>query len=154
MSFRIRKAKFSDARFWLDLRNQPDVLRVSFSRSKVTWKVHKIWFRKTIQSGTKDFYVLLWERRRVGQIRIDHVRPGASIISIAIVNKMRGKGLGAKAVIAASKKFFQKHPKKTLIANIKPENFRSAQCFESAGYLYKGRAVVQKQPCKRYIANK
>ena len=154
MSFKVRKAKFSDAKFWLNLRNRADVRRVSFSTVKIAWPRHKIWFREKLANKTSEFYVVSWNKKRIGQVRIDHDKPKSSIISIALLSSCRGKGFGPRAVKAASKDFIMKYPKKTLIANIKPENLQSARCFETAGFQYKGRAIVQKQPCKRYVIHK
>lgn len=95
-----RKAKVGDAENLFFLKNDPVVRNNSISKKEIEWDEHMAWFAKALQSkDTKIWIILSGDYEFAGDFRIQN-----SEISIRLVEKYRGKGIGAEAVKRFSKK--------------------------------------------------
>lgn len=98
----IRKAEFSDSLFVLDLRNSQSSLRWSESGEEVSSERHKIWYAQILSSAATNLFIgeqisgSGLDRVPVGFVRFDEDKPGSWLVSIAVVESHRGKGVGRK----------------------------------------------------------
>lgn len=139
----LRKAGSKDCRFIWELANDPVVRSVSFSTDEIPWEKHQQWFIAKIQDPKCRFYVA--ENafgEKLGQIRFE-LKAEGWVISLSIISKFRGKGLGSDLIKAGSQTMFDTdHKIKKIHAYIKNENISSIRVFEKSGYIKVGSASI------------
>ncbi len=134
----LRSAVWEDAEFLLSLRNDPLVCSQSIQARSVGRQEHLEWFKETLQRNDVKLFIILDNGVPVGQVRYDLKHDGA-LVSMAINDGHRGKGLGAQALKQTSQKIFFLPEVKVLKALIKEDNKASLRCFESTGFCPVGR---------------
>jgi RimJ/RimL family protein N-acetyltransferase len=115
MKIDLRKATKQDARFIFNVRNQYSVRKQSWNTITLVWEKHKKWFNENFT----NYWII---GKNLGFIRLNNGH-----ISIALLDKHQGKGIGTKVL---KKKIFEK----SITAEIKLDNLQSLFCFLKAGY--------------------
>lgn len=131
----IRTAKESDCAFVFELSNQDYVRKYSLNARPIEWGSHVQWFKKTINSKTHLFLVVIDDfGQLVGQIRYE-INSKSATISISLAQSILGKGL-SKALIYQSIDYLQqKFPRVSQVfAWISDENKVSIKTFEKIGF--------------------
>jgi RimJ/RimL family protein N-acetyltransferase len=108
----------------------PDVRARSVSTRVVTFADHARWFSRRIAEGT--MWIIEENRVGVGVLRLDRV-DGDTKISIALTQRVRGRGIGKRAIAAACELWGQ-----PIIAEILPDNAASRACFAACGFRHVG----------------
>jgi RimJ/RimL family protein N-acetyltransferase len=125
----LRKAGPDDARLLFDWANDPEVRQNSVNQQKITWEEHVSWLERKFAGGQSRFFMLEYESRPAGQIRLD--REGDQwVINYTIAAEFRGKGLGKRMVELVLLQF----PDATFRAVVKKDNVPSLRIFEALGF--------------------
>ncbi len=140
---RLRPASIDDAAFVFSLRTDADVQQQSFGAAP-TWEQHLEWFRATIDDPRRRLMIVERASDPIGQIRLDDVGDH-EVVSLAIAEPARGRGLGRRALGAATALAVG-----DLVAHIRPDNARSLAAFSSAGFVVESEnadEVVMRRSC-------
>jgi len=136
-SFSMRQATRRDARFLFDLRNEPEVRRLSLHWKPFSYEAHLSWLNRKLAEKRSALFIVESAGRSIGQVRYDirQELPAEAEVSIALAAAFRGKGYGHRVLHAATEKFFSLFPGVgTVYAYINLGNERSARSFAKAGY--------------------
>ena len=134
----LRKATFNDALDIFNLANETIVRENSFSSNKIEWDEHIEWFKNKLESNTCEIFIIECLGEFAGQVRFDiNSEQNEAVISISIVEKMRGLGLSS-FVITNSLRELPKFRRdvKLIKAYIKDENIASVKSFMRAGFRF------------------
>ena len=142
---RLRRACPDDSDILLAWRNEPAVRAVSFRSGPVPREEHERWFRRCLADGGCYFYVAVETadgERPAGQIRFD-VRDGRAMVSVALGEGFRGRGLGTALIREGTSRFVRESGVARVRAEIREGNKASARAFAKAGYRPAGDVVVK-----------
>ena len=126
----LRKAKETDARFVLSLKNSMRKYNI-VSQKVISLKTHLKWFSENFQ----EFQIIRYGNKDIGFLRAIKSRYGNEI-GIYLLKEYRNKGIGTKMI-----------EKTTGCAIMRVENTPSFKAFLKAGYRLVG-FYVEKQRCK------
>lgn len=132
----LRKANIDDCRFIFDLSNDPVVRANSFSTIEIKWEDHINWFKKQLNSDNKIFLIICEDdETSIGQVRFDVTGRNNAKISLSLLEKVRGRGLGSKVIRMSTKKTFSETKVERVEAWVKKDNAASLKTFEKSGYM-------------------
>lgn len=133
---KLKKADFSDIEFLWYLRNQPEVFKFFKNPRETQWQEHINWIMPVIFGKTnKELFVALFDKKPVGQIRLDWQENKNAEVSISLLKEFQGRGLGAK-LLGQGIKSAKKKKAKALFAEIHPQNAASVRLFEKSGFKF------------------
>src|SRR5262249_26078140 len=124
----LRAAQRDDSERVWEWNFAPDVRARSVSRRIVTFAEHTKWFAKRLASVDAPMWIVEEHGIGVGVIRLDPIaskwitpaRLQQSKISIALCEKVRGRGIGTQAIAQACAKWGR-----PIVAEIQPDNTAS-----------------------------
>lgn len=133
----IKEATLDDMIDVFNLSNDPLVRQNSFNPEKIKLEDHKDWYSNKINSENTFFYIIRDQltTELISYIRFEKEENDEYIVSIAISEKFRGKGLGSWFLKATSSEVINKKRINKINAFIKPENITSIKTFKKAGYV-------------------
>lgn len=101
---KIRKAKLEDAEWILEIRNNEKIRKLSKNQEIIDLYTHKKWFENKLENK-KDIY-LVWEENNIifWFIRLDFIKDGEYLISIALEPSYQWKWLWTNLVKQAISK--------------------------------------------------
>jgi UDP-2,4-diacetamido-2,4,6-trideoxy-beta-L-altropyranose hydrolase len=125
----VRLANTGDSYLVYDLRNQPEVVRFSFSQEKFSFDDHDKWFSQKLLSDESFFLIVVREGKGIGVIRFDYSSEYQFEISIFLQSEIVGKGIGGEALEKAIL-LLKKNKKVThILANVHTDNIASLKFF-------------------------
>lgn len=125
----LREAQPYDKQFFLDLRNDPDAVRFSYSRRPVTQDEHDFWW-----DTTGDYlYVAEALLGAVGTLRITPVDESTCMVHIAVGREFRGAGY-AREMLQEATQEAKRHGFTHMTAHVDSPNTASLRAFLRAGY--------------------
>ncbi len=129
MDVKLRKARDSesDCLLFFEARNDPESRRASRNSDPISFDNHQNWYKKAVINPGKSLYVIESDGRPAGYCRVEGPE---NEVSVALLPKFRGRGIGSKAIASLSDLF----PGKKLKAVVKSDNLRSRRAFDNAGY--------------------
>lgn len=138
----IRNANSSDSRFVLDLRNSQSSLDWSESGQKVSLERHRIWYAQILSSRESNLFIGEQVSEsglgptRVGFLRFDQYQPGSWLVSIAVVESHRGKGIGRQFLeLGMSTMAGTIGGPADVVARVHKDNSPSLRLFKSLGFM-------------------
>ena len=115
-----RRARIEDAENLFMLKNDEDVRRFAINKQVIDWDLHIYWLLKNM----KNIWIILADSNEfAGDLRIDNKE-----LSIRLLKKYRGKGLGSKAI--------KKFAKRGYTAKIVDGNIASMRIFVKSGFNF------------------
>ena len=125
----IRNASLLDLENVYNLSNNQEVRANSKDTKRIEWDEHVKWFSNRINLEKEPFYIIEDEKHNfIGQVRLD--KKEEPIISISLVEKIRGQGIGSKIIKLCS----EKSRYDEIFAYVKKSNISSIKSFSKAGY--------------------
>ena len=132
---KIRNINQKDSKDLFEWRNNFGSRKMSFENKKITLEEHEKWFKKSIISSNKTFYIGEHNGTKIGVCRFEYNNEkNISEISINLNPNERGKGYGKKLLTNAIKTYL-KNKNCILSAKIKEDNTISLRLFSSSGFL-------------------
>jgi N-acetylneuraminate synthase len=129
----LRRATAEDCEAIWRWNNAPDVRRVSFDSEAIPLERHRAWYARVLGEATSFVWVVRVDGQDAGVMRI-HRNAGQDLCSIALADRVRGRGVGRVAIALACRAFAELTGRGTVGAHIKPDNPQSARAFEHAGF--------------------
>ncbi len=132
---KIRNINQQDSKDLFEWRNNFGSRKMSFEKKKITLEEHEKWFKESIISPNKIFYIGEYNGTKIGVCRFEfYNKKNISEISININPNVRGKGYGKKLLTNAINTYL-KNKNCILTAKIKEDNSISLKLFSSSGFL-------------------
>ena len=119
-------------------RNDPEIVALGRSRSKVTWEEHSAWFQRVIEDAASLLLIVLTNHSPVGQIRFDPSPGNAAEVSIYLLGHARGRGLGSAVLREGCAMAVERLQLKRIFAHVRCENQAARRLFEGAGFSLRG----------------
>ena len=94
VTVRLRRATLADAKFILEVRNDPVTVHQAAHRTAILEGQHAIWMRRMLHDHSRRLYVACCGPTAVGTGRLDLLGGGRARASFALAPKWRGRGLG------------------------------------------------------------
>ncbi len=135
IEFHIRLAQEEDIRKVFDLANDPTVRNNSFTKSKIEFNDHQIWFQKKIKDPTCFFFIIEETNSEnfIGYVRYEN-KNDEWTTSIAIHEKYRGKGIGSEILKNTIKIILKKIENPLIVAWVNENNIGSMKNFYNANF--------------------
>ncbi|MFT3928206.1 MAG: pseudaminic acid synthase [Myxococcales bacterium] len=129
----LRRATLEDSALLLSWRNDELTRQMSVSKHEVKAEEHRRWLEASLANSSRALFVALEGALPVGTLRLDYQHQEAAEVSLTLAPEARGRGLAAPLLRLLEREAAQLGVL-TLVAQILPENQRSAQAFKRAGY--------------------
>ena len=139
----LRPATAADRDWFWSVNNAPDVRRQSVRPEPIPYADHCRWFAARLDDPRTQLFVVEVAAKPVGVLRcdLDDAAPDA-VLSLALADGQRGRGLGRAAVRLASDALLTRPDVARVLARIRPDNAASMRAFAAAGFDPAG-AVTQ-----------
>lgn len=141
--FFIKLATGVDIKDVFNLSNDPVVRKNSFNSKPILFENHVKWYNNKIKDINSAFYIIRnIDNEFISQVRLDREHENNWVISISIVDKFRGKGLGSIILKETIEKFMGNSHAENIYAFIKKNNTSSVNSFQIAGFLIIGEETL------------
>lgn len=126
---KLRDAEITDRQFFFDLRNDPDVVKFSWTKRGVTWEEHCRWYQETWD------HLLVAEEgaTRIGVVRLTPLDDAACEIHFALVAADRGRGWGSR-LLEEGRRVAKELGYQHVVARVDTPNTASIRAFLREGY--------------------
>jgi len=126
----IIRANLSHCKLLYDWRNDDSTRINNFDSKLIDFKSHSDWFNDKLNSDNAIIWILLKEKRPIGQLRIEKKPNESWEIDYSIDKLFRKNGFGKYLISFCLKG----QESKNLIAFVKSENIYSRKIFEDLGF--------------------
>ncbi len=130
----IRPATLLDAVTLWQLANDPNMRINAFHPDPILFDDHVEWLKGKLASHDTRIWILELDGRVVAQVRYDRVNADTAEIDFTVVQALRGKGLGSKAMTLTCQAACAELGVKHLIGITFDSNLPSARAFVKAGF--------------------
>lgn len=132
---RLVEATADDARTLFALRNDPFVVSKGSSNRLVEWPEHLAWFTSCLAAPDRHrIFLLVIDGTPGGALRFDRADEATATISIYLLERFTGRGLGISALREGSKRIFDIWPAGRIEAFVIAGNMHSERAFARAGF--------------------
>jgi RimJ/RimL family protein N-acetyltransferase len=138
----LRRAGVDDADLLWEIRSDPDVRRHSWNTGAVEHAEHIDWLRHKLGDADSRLYVVVAHGKDVGQVRIDRRTDTEAEISIDLLPRRRGRGIGREAIRLGRQAAADELGVEVLVAEIKEGNVASQAAFAAAGFAERARTEM------------
>lgn len=132
--FEVVEASYADSDDLLELANDAMVRKNSFSQERIAAQGHQKWLQGVLADPSRLLLKVTSKGAFVGQVRFDGLDKDECVISFSLSPLVRGLSMADKILLQAVSLVAKKYRIKTVIAEIKKENFASIRSFEKAGF--------------------
>lgn len=135
----LRKAKESDIGDIYRFLHRDFIKKYSEKGERAEWEHHRRWYKFLINSESYLLYIIEDENGRfLGQLKFE-LEGETSIISIYLVERARGRGLGKSILeMGINELLHESDEVDVILAYILEENDASIKIFTSCGFEYEG----------------
>ena len=140
---RLRRARFDDRDFLLDMVNDSEIRKFAGTAKNVSAKEHDAWFAARLRSPQSCIFIAYAAHNPlpVGYIRFEESK-GRAILSVALAPRFHGRGLGYNVIVEGCRKFAKETGRiLCIIAYVREDNPRALRVFEKAGFKRTGKMV-------------
>ncbi|MDH3705372.1 MAG: bifunctional UDP-2,4-diacetamido-2,4,6-trideoxy-beta-L-altropyranose hydrolase/GNAT family N-acetyltransferase [Acidimicrobiia bacterium] len=131
----LRPAQCDDAALLFEWANDPAVRAASFSSDPIVWDDHRRWLHDRLADPDHQLFIGEVEQEPIGQIRFDRVDCDHLRVGVSLAAAARGRHLAAPFIAAGTRAALEHSGALGVIAEIRPENDRSAAAFTTAAYV-------------------
>lgn len=138
---KLRKISMMDKLLIYNWFNKNDSIQFKIkTKNKILLKNHNIWLRSFITKKQGRIWIIKYENKDIGNIRLNKLQYKEYEIDIFIAKKYRGLEVASKSLLIIEKKIKKGS---VIYSNIKKNNNRSFQFFIKNNYkLYKSNKSV------------
>ncbi len=135
VAYRARRATREDSKRIWEIRNHPDVRKISGNPEAFPFDRHDSWFEEKYfaRKGDHCFVLQANDENVVGYCRIDQAK-GNYLVSIALDPSLQGKGLGSMLLRESISESFGPSVKNGVLAYVKRNNPDSYRFFVKNGF--------------------
>lgn len=142
----IRPAEMGDAHFVLSLRNAEDSVRLSISGKSISAEEHDAWFSRALELNSTKIFIgefadpALGESVSVASVRFDRSDSDTWVVSIAVLEPYRGRGIGSSTLrLAMVEMVSGLGSENNFVARVHHTNKSSIRLFNSLGFVLQDR---------------
>jgi RimJ/RimL family protein N-acetyltransferase len=135
----LRSIQKEDAALIFEWRNTPFIVSLGSQNRTVSWDEHAAWIENTVNSKIRKAYIILVNGEPAGQVRFDkeNLRSDICIISVYLIEKYTGKGIGVKAIQAGCEIIKEEWLEIRYIqANVLKTNLNGQKAFLKAAFIH------------------
>ena len=137
----LRRATEADVDILFEWVNDKAARESAFDSHVITRAEHEKWFTEILRSKDRLQFILMNEKKPIGQIRFD-LDGDVAEIDYSIANEERGLGYGKELLRLAILMMKKEYPHIIkLIGRVKPSNIASYHCFNLSGFEEKYREL-------------
>jgi len=130
----LRKACVDDCDLLFNWANDRVTRKNSFHSEQIKYEDHVKWFKNLLSNDNPKQYILMSENVAIGQLRLAFADDVVEI-SYSIDELNRGLGYGKAMISMATSYIKEQFPNiKTIVADVKPANIASINCFLKNGF--------------------
>ena len=134
-SLKVRKVDSKDTKNIFNWRNDPLIRNMSRNKKVIKLSDHTAWINKIISSKQDAFLIIEKNKEPLGVVRYEMNELNTAEISIYLIPKKIGTGLGKSVLLKADDWLKSNFPAiKRINANVLSNNSKSFHLFESANY--------------------
>ena len=151
-NIKLKPAVIEDSEFLFNLANDPDCHAMSFRDHKISYQSHINWLKMQIDQHN-PFYIIFFNNIPCGYVRIqkENLSSDIYLISIAISNKFRNKGIATKALTKSCRIFINIDEVAYIKALIKDINYPSKKIFSKAHFIEIGYDLIKTECVRIFI---
>ena len=135
MMERLRPVTADDARLVFAWRNDPQIIAVGTLQRSVTWDEHEEWFKETVGGERRKMFIVQEGDEPIGQVRFERMDGGQCAISVYLLEKFTGKGLGVDAIRYGCWEICRHWNIQKIVACVRSDNKHARSAFLKAGFL-------------------
>ena len=139
----LRKVTKGDENLLLNWKNDFDVRRGSFNNKSIKSDEHKLWFRQKFIDKNVLFWILEFEHKPAGMVRMEKKRKEI-LLNYLIAPQSRGKKFASKMLKMAIVELNNHWKDINVVAYTLPENIPSIRSLEKAGFILRSSSVKKK----------
>lgn len=134
-SLKVRKVDSKDTKNIFNWRNDPLIRNMSRNKKVIKLSDHTAWINQIISSDKDAFLIIENHKEPIGVVRYKMNKLNSAEISIYLVPKKIGTGMGKIVLLKADEWLKSNYPSiKQINANVLSNNIKSMHLFESANY--------------------
>lgn len=136
ITFILREVSMRDCELLYHWVNEKGVRENAFNSKYVSYDDHFLWMEKKLKDSRVKMYIAYFDKKAVGQIRIEFDVSGDGEIDYSIDPKYRGKGYGSMLLLMIADKLKKEKylSYKRLVGKVKFENTPSKKAFLNAKF--------------------
>lgn len=132
-----------DARFLLELRNEPGYRSMAVDTRIIGWEKHIAWYKNSGPRPGRHIWIIQSGSEQVGMVRLDGQKRQHFVeVSISLSPECRGRGFGT-AVLGQACAEAVRLGYDTVQARIRQSNPRSLRAFQKAGFVVTGQQQLE-----------
>jgi RimJ/RimL family protein N-acetyltransferase len=135
VSVRLRPAAAGDVDLVFGWRNDPFIVARGSSQRTVTRQEHERWFAETLSRSDRLVFIIEHEGVSAGQIRFDRVDEHRCVVSVYLLEKYVGRGLGVDAIRIGCTDILARWSVDAVIACVRQGNDPGRRAFLKAGFV-------------------
>jgi UDP-2,4-diacetamido-2,4,6-trideoxy-beta-L-altropyranose hydrolase len=146
LQFKVTNTTEKDMELYWIWANDKQVRNNALNKERITWEQHVKWFQRKLENKNCSLYLILADKKPIGQVRFEKERDYARI-SYSIASQFRGKKLGKKILRLAIHEY-QKNNIIKMCGEVLPNNIASEKTFESLGFtmeINRGNKIYTKE---------
>jgi RimJ/RimL family protein N-acetyltransferase len=129
-SMTLQLADKNDVDIIFQWQSNADIRRFSRNSTPIEYQEHCQWFEQAIKSKNRKIYLMSYQQRFVGMLRLDDIDSNSCEISILVAPKEQGKGLALKALNSLT----ALNIKQEIHAYVHTDNLTSHKLFQKAKF--------------------
>ncbi|MDD5503745.1 MAG: GNAT family N-acetyltransferase [Candidatus Omnitrophica bacterium] len=130
----LRPVEAKDKDMIFGWRNTPFLIGLGGSGRAVTRQEHSAWFDGILKDQEAGFFIINYKDIPAGQVRFELSAKGHYIVSIYLLEKYTGMGIGPAALLDGIRVMRGKKPDGVFIAVMKKDNRASVSLFSKCGF--------------------
>ncbi len=130
----LRPARIEDMEQLFEWRNLPENIATATSGRPVLWVEHQRWFSESLRGDEHQIFIIFENENPLGQLRFDRVALFERVVSIYLIPRHTGRGLGVVAIRLGCTEIWRTDPLTKFTAWIRADNERSLRAFIRAGF--------------------
>ena len=130
----LRPAEPRDRELVFAWRNDPFILARGSTRRNVGPAEHQAWFAATLSNADRRLWIASVGTEPAGLIRFDREPADAAVLSVYLVERFCGRGLGVAAIREGARLAFAAWPIAKIIAFVRTDNEGARRAFVRAGF--------------------
>ena len=131
----LRKVNITDKDITYKWVNDPLIRRYSYSKFKVLFEDHYVWFKNKLESNDSEYYILEVNNLPIGSIRFDELSTKKGKINYLVDSLHTGKGMGSIILKEGILMIEKDHPElESVYGLVFKENIPSIKIFKKLGF--------------------
>ncbi len=130
----LRPAIAGDRDLVLGWRNDPFIIARGTNQRSVGAAEHGAWFGASLADASRRLWIVSVGTDPAGLVRFDREERSAAVVSVYLIQRFCGRGLGVAAIREGSRLALETWPIERVIAYVRTDNEGGRRAFLRAGF--------------------